>query len=94
MPNAKAGKKIALKPTDAPAQEALNRIASAVEKQNRHPDERLSFPIPVHANHEKKLKSNQENALEEKAADGKFYEIPSLLDGFRIVNQRFFDRIS
>lgn len=67
--------KIALRPSSIPTTEALNRIASAVNKSRRGFDETDAL-----------MRSGSGSECDEKRQmNGKYLEIPHLLDGFRMV---------
>jgi hypothetical protein len=68
--------KVALKPVQGPTRDALDRIASAAER------ERLG--VRFKADEPFDLDPNQ--IPESKMENGKYVEIPSLLDGFRMVH--------
>lgn len=69
--------KVPLKVSNGPVDEALAGIASAVEKARR--GDQMDAPPP-------QITDDQESEYASKMNNGKYYEIPHLLDGFRMLN--------
>ena len=68
--------KVALRPSSGPTTEALNRIASAVNKARRGYEE--NDELMRHG-------SDDGAGSDERQMNGRYLEIPHLLDGFRMV---------